>query len=139
MLKILKHKKIIKFLNYFNIFLDYTNELYDEIYFDYFVLRDNLSKFIYNYKKLGLIKHLILIFLFFAGVVPLFIFIYFCFFFIKYMFKYIFVTLDFFVYYDVNEDDYDNYYNIMKIYVIKFFDLVPLYLVLIYRYIFKSR
>jgi len=30
------------------------------------------------------------------------------------MFKYIFVTLDFFVYYDVDEDDYDHYYNIMK-------------------------
>src|SRR6266478_2180357 len=90
MLKILKSKKIIKFLNYFNIFLDYINELYDEIYFDYYVLRDNLYKFIYNYKKLGLIKHLILIFLFFAGIVPLFFFIYFCFFFLKYIFKYIF-------------------------------------------------
>lgn len=109
----------------------------DEIYYDYYDIKRNFYKKFKLYLNLGLVKHIFLIFFFFAGLIPLLLFISFCFFFTKYIFKYLFLTLDFFI--NPDDDDEDSNYYKIKYYVMYFFGYVPYIIIKIYKFLFKSR
>jgi len=133
---------------YYNLLIDYniffklfiilcnfkkiTEVLFYEINWDINILSLNYSNLIIRLKKLGIINNLILLFFTILGIVPFIIFIYVTFFLIKYIFKYILLILDFFFY----EDNIK--YNKIKNQIFNFFEIVPIILNKIYKFLFKS-
>jgi hypothetical protein len=83
-------------------------------------------------KNLGIIKLFILLFLTILGIIPFIIIIYFIFYLIKYIIKYILLILDFYF----NDDN--KIYNKIKFILINFFEIIPIILNKIYKFLFKS-
>jgi len=136
LLKFLKYNLNRKIIFYLKKLFDLLIIIFEELYYDYYLLRWNLSRYFSSYKKLGFFKHILFIFFFFTGLIPLLLSICIFFFFLKYLFKYIFIILDFFFFPDKDEI---NYYNIIKYYIGEFFDLILSWLHKIHKFIFKSR
>ena len=134
---IVKQYNNLLFIYYYLLkIFNYLIFISDELYYDYYHFRRNLSKSFKLYKKLSIFKHIFLIFFFFAGLIPLILFFSFCFFFVKYIFKYLFLTLDFFIKFD--DDDEESYYYKIKYYIMYFFGFIPYIIIKSYKFLFKS-
>jgi len=107
-----------KFLKFYN-FLDF---IYPDIIEDYNDIKYTIKRLKLVYYNRGLIKHLIYLFFFLAGVIPFIYFIIFLFFAIKYIFKYMFLILDYYVYFDYKHLIYFYYYVYYRFKILDFFE-----------------
>jgi len=72
---IIKQYNKLLFIYYYLLkIFNYLTFISDEFYYDYYHFKRNLSKSLKLYKKLGIFKHIFLIFFFFAGLIPLILF-----------------------------------------------------------------
>jgi len=77
---------------------------------DIYLAKKNLKNYKNSYKNISIFKHILIIFFFFAGLVPLLIIIFLSFFFIKYISKYIFLTINFFFFNEKEIDEEKHFY-----------------------------
>lgn len=108
--------------------------IFVEFFNDYHLLRINISKYIYFFKKLKFIWKLLLLFLFLQGWISILLKIYIYFFLMKYIFKYLFLILDFSFFYDQSKYIYYYYF---RNFIINFFNIIPLWLLKIYKFLIK--
>lgn len=125
------------FNKYFRLFLIWVKNLLDFAFLINYVIQEDRANFslkLNQYKKiyfsLSIFKHLLIIFLLITGVVPLFLFINMVFFFFKYLFKYSFLTIDYFL------DSNNKYYLSIKKFVYSFFIIIPTIISKIFIYLF---
>jgi hypothetical protein len=104
------------------LFYNYINFIKTDIKEDYRIILNNFKRLKLIFYNRSFIKHIIYIFLFLAGIIPIFYFFIFLFFLTKYIFKYMYLTLDFFLYYRYKQLIYYYYYNISKFYILFFFE-----------------
>lgn len=116
----------------------YLQNIYEELDNDIYLARRNYRNYINSYKNLSILKHILIIFFFFAGLVPLLILIFFFFFFIKYIIKYIFLTINFFFFNEKEIDEEKHFYFVIQNYIWYIFEEIPLKLKNTYKFIFKS-
>lgn len=127
--------KIIRIcLSFLYYLLEYFLTLKDYIQIDIYIFRLKMEQWKDIYLSFSFFKHVLFIFLLITGVIPLLLFIYFLFFFLKYIFRYIFITLDFFFY--LRNFNYFQTYTILKKKINNFFIIIPDFLLKIYRYFF---
>lgn len=129
---LLNNNFIYRLLKVFFYLLRILEIFIDEMNWDIGILKSNYNKLNIKLKKIGIVKNLILIFLFILGIIPFIIIIYTIFYFIKYIFKYIFLILDFYF----NDDDIK--YNKIKYTIFILCEIIPQIIKKAYKFLFKS-
>jgi hypothetical protein len=107
---------------YFLLFYNYINFIKVDIKEDYKIIINNFIRIKLIFYNRSLIKHIIYIFFFLSGLIPVIYFFIFIFFSFKYIFKYMYLTLDFFIYYKYTDLIYYYYYNLIKYIIFYFFE-----------------
>jgi hypothetical protein len=143
------NKYINKFMFFYqynkmlNLFFEFIKTIMHEIKQDYNNLKKNIKKFRLFHRNMSIIILLFYLFLFFAGIIPFIYYILFLYFSLKYSIKYIFLSIDFYIYnfyeYKYNEEDniIIDIYNCIEKNINMIFFYINKYYIIIDKFLFR--